>query len=42
MNATVTALDFAPLLPWPLIAGLAGFALLATLAGALQRLSGWI
>ena len=42
MSATVTALDFAPLLPWPLIAALAGFALLATLAGAVQRLSGWI
>jgi hypothetical protein len=42
MNMTATALDFAPLLPWPVIAGLAGLALLVTLASALQRLSGWI
>ena len=42
MTATVTALDFAPLLPWPVIAGLAGTALLVTAAAALQRLSGWI
>lgn len=42
MNATVTALDFAPLLSWPVIAALAGLALTATLAGALLRLSGWI
>ena len=42
MNATVTALDFAPLLPWSVIAGLAGLALIATLAGGVMRLSGWI
>ncbi|GLK51322.1 glutamine amidotransferase [Maricaulis virginensis] len=42
MNATVTALDFAPLLPWSVIAALTGLALIATLAGGVMRLSGWI
>lgn len=42
MTATVTALDFAPLLPWTAIAVLAGIALAMTAAAALQRLSGWI
>ena len=42
MTATVTALDFAPLLPWSAIAALAGLALLATFAGGAMRLSGWI
>ncbi|SDL78286.1 hypothetical protein [Maricaulis salignorans] len=40
MNAT--ALDFAPLIPWPLLAGLTGFALLAILLGAWQKLAGWL
>jgi len=40
MNAT--ALDFAPLIPWPLLAGLTGFALLAIIAGAWQKLAGWL
>ncbi|WP_417481412.1 hypothetical protein [Maricaulis sp.] len=40
MNAT--ALDFAPLIPWPLLAALTGFALLAILAGAWQKLAGWL
>ena len=40
MNAT--ALDFAPLIPWPLLAGLTGIALLAIILGAWQRLAGWL
>jgi hypothetical protein len=40
MNAT--ALDFAPLIPWPLLAGLTGLALLAIIAGAWQKLAGWL
>ncbi|WP_323762397.1 glutamine amidotransferase [Maricaulis sp.] len=42
LSATVSALDFAPLLPWSVIAGLAGVALLAIAAGGAQKLSGWI
>ncbi|OLF79780.1 hypothetical protein AWH62_15520 [Maricaulis sp. W15] len=42
LSATVSALDFAPLLPWSVIGGLAGIALLAIAAGGLQKLSGWI
>tara|TARA_R110002095_G_scaffold132290_2_gene114842 strand:+ start:49 stop:2103 length:2055 start_codon:yes stop_codon:yes gene_type:complete len=40
MNAT--ALDFAPLIPWPILAGLTGFALLAIMLGAWQKLAGWL
>ena len=40
MNAT--ALDFAPLIAWPFLAGLTGFALLAIILGAWQRLAGWL
>ncbi|WP_417490730.1 hypothetical protein [Maricaulis sp.] len=40
MNAT--ALDFAPLIPWPLLAGLSGLALVAIILGAWQRLAGWL
>jgi hypothetical protein len=40
MNAT--ALDFAPLIPWPLLLGLSGFAMVAIAAGAWQKLAGWL
>jgi hypothetical protein len=42
LSATVSALDFAPLLPWSVIGGLTGIALLAIAAGGAQKLSGWI
>ena len=42
LGATVSALDFAPLLPWPVIGGLAGLALLAIAVGGLQKMSGWV
>ena len=42
LGATVSALDFAPLLPWSVIGGLAGIALLAIAIGGLQKMSGWI
>lgn len=40
MNAT--ALDFAPLIPWTWLAGLTTLALIAILAGAWQKLAGWL
>jgi hypothetical protein len=39
---TATTIDFAPLVPWALIFGLAGAALLFVAIGAWQKLSGWL
>jgi hypothetical protein len=38
---TWTGIEFAPLLPWPLIAALAGAALLFSILGAVARARGW-
>ncbi|MHA6289373.1 hypothetical protein [Maricaulis sp. CAU 1757] len=42
MTATVTALDFAPLLPWAWLASLGGVAVTATAFAAWRRMGGWI
>ncbi|WP_421790684.1 hypothetical protein [Hyphobacterium sp.] len=42
MNAAATTVDIAPLIPIWAIAALSSLALLATLAGAVRRLNGWL
>jgi hypothetical protein len=39
---TASTIDFAPLIPWPVLAGLTALALAVIIGGAWQKLSGWL
>jgi hypothetical protein len=39
---TASTIDFAPLIPWPVLAGLTALAFAVIIGGAWQKLSGWL